>query len=248
MGCSHWVGKMIWDEQAQIILVIDSMMVKTCDAATGTTRHCINRAHEAPVTVGLWFGENESIVTGCVGGGLNIWACQHSDLKQHNGRKLIRRRSTKRKPRRRRARRRSSGQRVHSSPALIASFKAHSGAVTGLVRHCTNKSWVVSSSTDDTLRIWDVDGLAGITTVRLDGRIASLWTHRVSADRSRLVCTGPEGRVTTMDVHEISEPFGDGPQRAQRIHYYPSVDSSENDGGISTVATSFGGRFVGEKR
>ncbi|CBJ27928.1 conserved unknown protein [Ectocarpus siliculosus] len=160
-GCSHWAGRMFFDERSQVIITIDGMKVQKYDAGAATTNlYIIKRAHESPVTVVLWVGESENIVTGCMGGLLKIWACQHTDA---NGVKRSRRGRWRQHKRLRCARSHRKG--CGRSPALVKSFEGHSGGITGLVRHCLNSSYIVSSGADGTLRVWDVDRLAAVTAV-----------------------------------------------------------------------------------
>lgn len=232
-GCSHWTGKMIWDEATQVIIAIDGMTVRTYEVTTGINRYRINKAHEAPVTVALWFSENEYIVTGCMGGLIKIWACQHTNLS-----KTKRSRRQKRKSKRHTFRRRRQTQ----SPALITSLKRHSGAITGLVRHCTETSLIVTSSNDGTLRIWDVDRLVPVVVVPFVGAVASLLVHRTPSGRPRLVCTGKEGAVQTMIVHKVCEFLGAVTANARRITYHPPLSLEE--AGSDSVAAPCGRRVM----
>lgn len=230
---------MAWDETAQVIITIDGMRVKTYDAATGINRYKINGAHESPVTAGLWFSQSENIITGCFGGLMKVWACQHTSL---NGTKQSRRR--KKGLRRRKYRRRKYVQ----SPALIASFKSHNGAVTGLVLHGMDSSWIISSSTDGTLRIWDVDRLVPIATVRIAGAVTSLLAHNAANGRLRIVCTEAKGLVRMMIVHKVCETFDVATEGVQKLHYYPPATNRSEELRGGSVASKCGGKLVEGER
>lgn len=213
---SSWAGTMVWDEAAQVILTIDGTRVKTYNATTTTTTkvHTINKAHESPVTAGLWINESENIVTGCMGGYLKIWACQHTDA---TGAKRGRR-PRWRKKNRIRSRRQGRGQ----QPALVESFGGHCGAITGLVRHSLNVSYVVSSGADGTLRVWDIDRLSPVTNVQLPYTMASLWAASVGGE-ARLLCAGTDGGIRTMVVRQVSQPLSFDTDGAQKVRYFPPL-------------------------
>ncbi|CAN0094924.1 unnamed protein product [Ectocarpus sp. 12 AP-2014] len=221
-GCSHWAGRMFFDERSQVIITIDGMKVQKYDAGAATTNlYIIKRAHESPVTVVLWVGESENIVTGCMGGLLKIWACQHTDA---NGVKRSRHGRWRQRKRvwRARAHRKGCGR----SPALVKSFEGHSGGITGLVRHCLNSSYIVSSGEDGTLRVWDVDRLAAVTTVRVPWAVSTLWAFSGSGGQARLVCASPDGGIKTMVVRQVCHPLSFDTDVARNIHYFPPVGQS----------------------
>ncbi|CAM9318987.1 unnamed protein product, partial [Hapterophycus canaliculatus] len=213
-GSSSWAGHMVWDETSQVILTIDGMRVKTFDATTTKTTkvHTIKKAHESPVTVGLWIHESENIVTGCMGGVMKVWACQHTDVVGATGGRFLRRRKQKRIRSRRQGR--------QQQPALVESFGGHCGAFTGLVRHSLNNSYVVSSCADGTLRVWDVDRLSPITNVQFPYTMASLWATCLGGE-SRLLCAGTDGRIRTMVVRQVSQPLSFDEDGAQKLRYCP---------------------------
>lgn len=205
---------MILDEPSQLLIVINSTRLKTFEVATGNTRHCIDSAHEAPVTSGLWFCDSEHIVTGCLNGLVKIWACQHTDH-QLLGRRRRSRRQSKRLRNGSRRRRRESQQ----TPAQIAQFRGHSGAVTGLVRHGMNSSLVISSSTDGFLQLWNIDRLVSVARVPVVRPVASLLAHRSPGGDPRLVCSGAGGTVSVMISHAVCEILGNTTQEMRRINY-----------------------------
>ncbi|CAN0157448.1 unnamed protein product [Scytosiphon promiscuus] len=215
-GSSSWAGNMVWDEASQVILTIDGTRVKTHVASTLTTTkgHTINRAHESPVTVGLWIHESENIVTGCMGGDMKIWACQHSDVTGAKRDRLLRRHKNKRTRSRRRG--------YRQQPALVKSFGAHCGSITGLVRHSLNSSYVISSGADGMLRVWDVDRLCAVTNVLLPYKTASLWTTCLDGE-SRLLCAGSDGGIRTMVLRQVSQPLSFDPDGAHNVRYFPPV-------------------------
>lgn len=230
---------MAWDEATQVITTIDGMRVKTYDAITVTNLHTIRKAHEYPVTVGLWMGESQNIVTGCMRGLLKVWACQHTDVSRGNqGRRRRRhRRGAKSRPRRLSFRRKGNGQ----SPALVELFQGHSGAITGLVRHCLNTSCIVTCGADDTLRVWDVDRLAPVTNVRLPGAATSLWALCGSGGRSRLVWAGPEGHIRTMVVSQVCQPLSFDTDEARNVWYSPPLGEIDKEAKcISPIANCDG--------
>ncbi|CAM9092692.1 unnamed protein product [Ectocarpus fasciculatus] len=233
-GCSHWAGRMVFDERSQVIITIDGMKVQKYDAGAAMTNlYIIKRAHKSPVTVVLWVGESENIVTGCMGGLLKIWACQHTDA---NGVKRSRRGRWRqhKKLRRTRSHRKGCGR----SPALVKSFEGHSGGITGLVRHCLNSSYIVSSGADGTLRVWDVDRLAAVTTVRVPWAVSSLWAFSGSGGQARLVCAGPDGGIKTMVVRQVCHPLSFDTDVARNIRYFPPVGQSvEEASSVSTNGT-----------
>lgn len=213
---------MFFDERSQVITTIDGMKVQKYDAGAATTNlYIIKRAHESPVTVVLWVGESENIVTGCMGGLLKIWACQHTDA---NGVKRSRRGRWRQHKRLRRARSHRKG--CGRSPALVKSFEGHSGGITGLVRHCLNSSYIVSSGADGTLRVWDVDRLAAVTTVRVPWAVSSLWAFSGSGGQARLVCAGPDEGIKTMVVRQVCHPLSFDTDVARNIRYFSPVGQS----------------------
>ncbi|CAM9370794.1 unnamed protein product [Ectocarpus sp. 6 AP-2014] len=221
-GCSHWAGRMFFDERSQVIITIDGMKVQKYDAGAATTNlYIIKRAHESPVTVVLWVGESENIVTGCMGGLLKIWACQHTDANEVKRSRRGRWRQHKRL-RCARSHRKGCGR----SPALVKSFDGHSGGITGLVRHCLNSSYIVSSGADGSLRVWDVDRLAAVTVVRVPWAVSSLWTFSGSSGQARLVCAGPDGGIKTMVVRQVCHPLSFDTDVARNIRYFPPVGQS----------------------
>lgn len=236
---------MAWDEATQVITAIDGMRVKTYDAIAATNLHTIRKAHECPVTVGLWMGENQNIVTGCMSGLLKIWACQHTNF---TGGRRGRRRRRRRKGARNRPRQPSSGQKGHGqSPALVKQFEGHSEAITGLVRHCSNTSCIVTCGADGSLRVWDIDRLALVTNVRLPGAAASLWALFGPGGRSRVVWAGAEGRIRTMVMSQVCQPLSFDTEEARNIQYSsPLGKNIEEAQSISPVA-SCDGIFFQEK-
>lgn len=232
-GSSSWAGNMVWDEASQIILTIDGMRVKTYDATTTVTttkEHTINKAHESPVTVGLWIHESENIVTGCMGGDLKIWACQHTDV---TGAKRLRRQKKKRSLSRRQGKK--------QQPALVESFEGHCGTITGLVRHSLNSSYVVSSGADGTLRVWDVDRLCPVTNVLLPYTIASLWATCLGGE-SRLSCAGTDGGVRTMVLRQVSHPLSFDADEVQRVRYFSPVRRGADEARSATADDEHDGR------
>lgn len=215
---------MVWDEASQVIITIDGMKVKTYDAVTTLNLHTIKKAHESPVTAGLWMGESENIITGCMGGCIKVWACQHTAV---NGGNTGHRR--RRRFRRRRCRRRERTQRARHglSPALVEQFEGHSSTITGLVRHCLNRSYIVSCSADGTLRVWDVDRLAPVTSVRLPCAATSLWALWGPDGRCRVVYAEAEGSVRTMEVHQVCQPLSFDTEGARNVHYLPPLAGGE---------------------
>lgn len=234
----------MWDEPGQVIIAIDSTVINVCDVATGAILHRIESAHETPVTAAMWFGESEHIVTGCVNGILKMWACQHTDTREEcksNG-------TTKNSSSRRRRRKRNNGRnlgrrkrvRGRHSPALMASFRAHCGVITGLIRHSANTALVVSSSADGTLRLWDVDRLTPVSTIRRagGGAVESITAYsNPGGGRPRLLCAGKGGNIRTMLAHMVCEPLGDIPQEARKILYsaLPPVSCSKGALGSSVA-------------
>lgn len=224
---------MVWDEESQIIITIDGMKVKTYDAVTALNLHTIRKAHESPVTAGLWMGESKNIVTGCMGGSVKVWACQHTDVNRgNNGRR--RRRHFRRRSCRRRERTQNSSR--SQSPALVEQFKGHSGTITGLVRHCLNRAYIISCSTDGSLRVWDVDRLAPVTSVRLPCPATSLWALRGPGGRCRVVYAESEGSIRTMVVHQVCQPLSFDTEGARNVCYSPPLMGRvEEPSDVSTI-------------
>lgn len=213
---------MVWDEASQVVITIDAMKVKTYDAVTAINLHTIHKAHESPVTAGLWMDESENIVTGCMGGCIKVWACQHTDAR--GGRNGHRRR---RRFRRRRCRRRERTQKtMHGpSPAFVERFDRHSSTITGLVRHCLNRSYIISSSADGTMRVWDIDRLAPVTTVQLPCAATSLWALWGPGGRCRVVYAEAEkgSSIRTMAVHQVCQPLSFDTEGARDVCYFPPL-------------------------
>lgn len=239
-GCSHWAGKMVWDEGGQVVITIDGMRVKTHDAATAVNLHTIRKAHESPVTIGLWMGESEHIITGCMGGTLKVWACQHTDI---GGAKQGRRRHRRRRRRLKSVRRPRSSRKGHGhSPALVEKFEGHCGSITGLVRHSLNSSYIVSSGADGTLRVWDVDRLAPVTNVQLPGAAISLWMLRGPSGQSRLVYAEAEGNIRTMVTSQVYDPLSYDTEGAWNLVYFPPLGDSTKEAAGGLVTESGNGR------
>lgn len=217
---------MIWDEASQVIITIDGMKVKTFDAVTTLNLHTIQKAHESPVTAGLWMGESENIVTGCMSGCIKLWACQHTDV---NGGNSGRRRRRFRPCRRRRHRERTKKPRHGQSPALVELFEGHSNTITGLVRHCLNRSYILSCSADGTLRVWDVDRLAPVTSVQLSGAATSLWALWGPGGQCRLVYAEAEGSIRTMVVHQVYRSVSFDTEGARNVCYFPPLAGSAEE-------------------
>lgn len=225
---------MIWNEASQIIITIDGMKVKTYDAVTAINLHTIQNAHESPVTAGLWMGESENIVTGSMDGGIKVWACQHSHENGGNNAHHRRRRRSRR--RRYRRRERTAKARHGQSPALVKHFEGHSGTITGLVRHCLNRSYIVSCSADSTLRVWDVDRLAPVTSVRLLCAAASVWALWGPGGRCRVVYSEAEGSIRTMVVHQVCQPLSFDTEGARNVCYFsPLAGSAEGPSGVLAI-------------
>lgn len=235
---------MVWDEASQVIITINGMKVKTYDAVTALNLYTIRRAHESPVTAGLWMGESENIVTGCMGGCIKIWACQHTDVNGgNNGR-----RRRPRRFRRRRCRRRDRTQKPRhgQSPALVELFEGHSSTITGLVRHCLNRSYIVSCSADGTLRVWDVDRLAPVTSIRLPHAATSLWALWGPGGRCRLVYAEAQGSIQTMVVHQVCQHVSFDTEGARNVCYLPPLaGSAEEPKDVSAIENCDEG-LVGE--
>lgn len=212
---------MIWDEVGQVIITIDGVRVKTYDAATAINLHTIPKAHESPVTIGLWMGESEYIVTGCMGGRLKVWACQHTDM--GGGRQSRRRRRRRRRLRNLRGVRSRRRKGHGKSPALVEKFEGHCGSITGLVRHALNSSYIVSSGVDGTLRVWDVDRLSPVTSIRLPAAATSLWMLHGPGGQSRLVYAEAEGTIRTMITSQVYEPLSYDTEGAINFSYFPPL-------------------------
>lgn len=216
---------MVWDEPGQVIIAIDGTVINVCDVTTGANLHRIEGAHDTPVTAAMWFGESEHIVTGCVSGILKMWACQHTDVRGTKNSGMSKSNNRRRSRKRNNGRNTGTRKRVRRRrlPALMASFRAHCGIITGLVRHCMNSALIISSSADGTLRLWDVDQLAPVSTIRIaGGAVESIMAHsNPGGGRPRLLCTGKGGNIRTMLAHMVCEPLGDIPQETRRIRYYP---------------------------
>lgn len=225
---------MIWDESTQFVIVIDSLKVETYDAVTGNNRHKITKAHDTPVKVGLWLNNSEQIVTGCVGGTLKVWACQHPDMSRpkHSRARIIRRR--RRKPTRIQSGRRGRNQ----APVVVASFGQHSGAITGLIRHPADESLILSSSMDGTLRVWDVHRLSPVTTIELPETAIRLFSCCNTLGQPRLVYAGAEGRVTTMIAYTVCDALRKAVYGVRSIRYHPPLASNVKDCGTSAPVVS----------
>ena len=236
---------MVWDEASQVIITVDGMKAKTYDAVTAINLHTIHKAHESPLTVGLWMGESEYIVTGCMGGCIKVWACQHTDI--NGGNNGHRRRLRFRRRRRLHHRRKRTQKTRHGlSPALVEQFEAHPGAVTGLVRHCLNRSYIVSCSADGTLRVWDVDRLVPVTSVRLPCAATSLWALWGSGGRCRVVYAGAEGSIQTMVVHQVCQPLTFDTEGARNLCYFPPLTGSALEPSDVSVIEDYSECLVGE--
>lgn len=224
---------MIFDEPSQVLAVLNGNRLKTFDVSTGKLLYRIDNKHEA-MTSGLWFGDSELIVTGSANGMVQIWACHHTDGKPRGrpnrgsgARKNSGSRCRRTNSRSKRRSRGASFRHARNSlkiPALIAQFREHSGAVTGLVRHGINDSLVVSSGADGTLRVWDVNRLTAVAVVPVAWPVMSFMAYEsIGGHNDRLVCAGTEGKVSMMMTERVCQFLGDATHGARRLRYYPPL-------------------------
>ncbi|CAM9122411.1 unnamed protein product, partial [Choristocarpus tenellus] len=161
--CPKWMTKIEFDEEAQILLVLKGGCVVIYDTTTNLEVHRIIRAHGVPLTAGLWFTDSQYIVTGCSQGFIKVWACHHKD--RGTAPKELRKKGKGVKIAHRKRRRTATMK----QPALLKSIRKHSHTVTGLVAHRVNCSLILSSSLDQTLRLWDIHRLIAVAVIQTSG-------------------------------------------------------------------------------